>query len=127
MTTDAATKLEGRVVQAAETALARRKFVAPIDVLAGLGWLPPTRIHEWRCSQCGGTGDFLMMEAGEPRCLNCAGLGSLVFLLSGDATLTRRAHKASAMTAVVVRFSRTRKRYERQGLLVEEAALEQAG
>jgi hypothetical protein len=27
---------------------------------------------------------------------------------------------------VVVRFSRARKRYERQGILVEEAALEQA-
>ena len=30
------------------------------------------------------------------------------------------------MSAVVVRWSRTRKRYERQGLLVEEPALEQA-
>ena len=30
------------------------------------------------------------------------------------------------LSAVVVRWSRTRKRYERQGLLVEDAALEQA-
>ena len=30
-------------------------------------------------------------------------------------------------SAVVVRFSRARKRYERQGVLVEESALEQAG
>jgi hypothetical protein len=29
--------------------------------------------------------------------------------------------------AVVVRFSRSRKRYERQGILVERAALERAG
>jgi hypothetical protein len=50
----------------------------------------------------------------------------LVFLPSGDAGLTRRAHRASELSAVVVRFSRTRKRYERQGLLVEGAALAQA-
>ena len=50
----------------------------------------------------------------------------LVFLPSGEAALTRRAKKASGLSAVVVRWSRTRKRYERQGLLVEVAALEQA-
>jgi len=51
---------------------------------------------------------------------------NLVFLLSGDAALTRRAKKASTLSAVVVRWSKSRKRYERQGLLVEEPALEQA-
>ncbi len=40
--------------------------------------------------------------------------------------MTRRAKKASRLSAVVVRWSKARKRYERQGLLVEEAALEQA-
>jgi hypothetical protein len=50
----------------------------------------------------------------------------LVYLPSGDAALTRRAKKASGLSAVVVRFSRTRRRYERQGILVEEAALDQA-
>jgi hypothetical protein len=40
--------------------------------------------------------------------------------------LSRRARKASRLAAVVVRFSRSRKRYERQGVLVEEAALQQA-
>jgi hypothetical protein len=50
----------------------------------------------------------------------------LVYLPAGDAALTRRAKKASGLSAVVVRFSRTRRRYERQGILVEEAALEQA-
>lgn len=44
----------------------------------------------------------------------------------GDAKLTRRAKERSAVHAVVVRFSRTRKRYERQGLLVQPAALESA-
>src|SRR5207245_2005211 len=40
--------------------------------------------------------------------------------------LTRRATKHSALSAVVVRFSRARGRYERQGILVEESALQQA-
>jgi hypothetical protein len=59
-------------------------------------------------------------------CLGCADLDHLVFLPAGDAALSRRARQASGLSAVVVRFSRARKRYERQGILVEEAALEGA-
>jgi len=59
-------------------------------------------------------------------CLACADLDHLDFLPSGDAALTRRAKKHSALSAVVLKFSRARKRYERQGLLVEENALSQA-
>ena len=66
------------------------------------------------------------MDEPGPLCLACADLDHLVFLPAGDAALTRRAKKASGLSAVVVRWSRTRKRYERQGLLVEEPALEQA-
>jgi hypothetical protein len=33
--------LQERVVAAAETALARQKFVTPIDVCLGIGWLQP--------------------------------------------------------------------------------------
>src|SRR5207244_5016527 len=40
--------------------------------------------------------------------------------------LTRRAKKHSVLSAVVLKWSRARKRYERQGLLVEERALELA-
>jgi hypothetical protein len=47
-------------------------------------------------------------------------------LPAGDAALSRRARTASRLAAVVVRFSRSRRRYERQGILVEEAALRQA-
>jgi hypothetical protein len=50
----------------------------------------------------------------------------LVFLGAGHAALTRRAMRAGRLSAVVVRFSRSRRRYERQGILVEEAALERA-
>jgi len=49
-----------------------------------------------------------------------------VCLPSGDAALTRRSAKYSTLSAVVLRWSRARNRYERQGLLVEPAALEQA-
>ena len=59
-------------------------------------------------------------------CLTCADLDYLLFLPPGDAALTRRAHKHSTLSAVVLEWSRARKRYERQGLLVETQALEQA-
>jgi len=59
-------------------------------------------------------------------CLACADMDHLVFLPAGDAALTRRSRKHSSLVAVVLRWSRARKRYERQGLLVEEAALAQA-
>jgi hypothetical protein len=221
-------RLEKRVVQAAEVALAEKRFVAPVDVLIGLGWLPPSRVdhwcqgrveyleqvtqanlskissamrhfrrwararglvasetayvartrdrrplrfsksgdpsierayrthwispelpekereklagkvgqapdlvviwalREWTCTGCGGTGNLLIMEDPGPLCMGCAGMAHLEYLPAGDAGLTRRAKKASTMSAVVVRFSRSRHRYERQGILVEPAALEQA-
>lgn len=223
-------KLEQRVVQAAETALAERKFVSAIDILVGVGWLPPNAVDRWRqgrvdyleravnanlskvstamacfrrwardrdlqpsetayvtrttdrrrlrfsksgtpdiesayrthwvskelseakrsrlaeqqsrppelvvisalgswtCTECAEQfrRDLLIMEDAGPRCLRCTGLDHLAFLGAGDAKLTRRAKKLSGQTAVVVRFSRARHRYERQGLLVEEEALAQA-
>ncbi len=59
-------------------------------------------------------------------CLSCADLDHLVFLPTGSAALTRRADKYSTLSAVVLKWSRARKHYERQGLLVEEAALQRA-
>ena len=59
-------------------------------------------------------------------CLACAELEHLPFLPSGNAALTRRAKKHSRRHAVVLKWSRARKRYERQGLLVEEEALAKA-
>ena len=59
-------------------------------------------------------------------CLACADLDHLEFLPSGDAALTRRAKKHSRLHAVVLKWSRVRKHYERQGLLVEEEALSRA-
>jgi len=222
-------KLEQRVVRAAEAALAERKFVTAIDVLVGVGWLEPRRVDEWRqgrvdylervvvaslgkistamqcfrrwakarglepsetgyvartrdrrtlrfsksgdpgierayrthwvspelserkrarlterqsrppdlvvvspvrdwsCSVCStDAGGWLIMDDCGPVCLTCADMEHLVFLPSGDAALTRRAKAVSGLSAVVVRFSRSRGRYERQGILVEEGALERA-
>jgi hypothetical protein len=230
MNRDNQTQLAQRITDAAETVLADRRFVSPIDVLIGIGWLPPSVMERWRqgrlpylergatanlsklstamrlfrtwavgrglrpsetayvtsgrhrqplrfsasgeeaierayrthwispelsekkrerlverqnrppdlvvisalgdwtCSQCaGGEGERLLcMEEPGPVCLACADMDHLVFLASGDAALSRRARKASRLSAVVVRYSRARRRYERQGLLVEEAALEHA-
>jgi len=81
---------------------------------------------DWKCHRCGGCGDFLIMENPGPACLACGGLGELEFLPAGDARLTRSAKAKSDLHAVVVRFSRTRKRYERQGLLVTAQALRAA-
>jgi len=222
-------RIERRVAEAAEAALAQRKYVSAIDVLIGLGWLAPSQVDRWRqgrvdhlervvqpnlkkisaamrafrgwardrglrpsetayvarardrrplrfsksgdpgiekgyrthwvapelseakrarlserqsrppdlvavsalnpwtCAECGEAGEgLLLMEDDGPICMACADLGHLVFLAAGDAALTRRARKASRLLAVVVRFSRSRKRYERRGILVEEAALERA-
>lgn len=221
-------RLQKRVERAAEAALAEQRYVSPVDVLVGIGWLPPSILEQWRqgrltslergievdlhklssamdllrswavrrgltpsetdyvarnrgrhrlrfsvsgqetvergyrthwlspqlsergrqrlverqsrppdllaimpvgewtCSECGATGDLLLMEDAGPLCLTCAELDHLVFLPAGDATLSRRAKKASRLSLVVVRWARARKRYERQGILIEEAALEQA-
>jgi len=86
-------------------------------------------VRDSACAECGedlGKGRFLRMEKDRPLCLACADLDHLVFLGRGDAALTRRASRYSTLRAVVVRFSRSRKRYERQGVLVEEQALARA-
>ena len=81
------------------------------------------------CAECGeelGKGRFLHLDGKRPLCLTCADLDRLVFLERGDAALTRRASRYSTLRAVVVRFSRARKQYERQGVLVDEEALARA-
>ena len=83
-----------------------------------------------KCDECGeelGRQAWITLEEKKGAlCLACADLDDLVFLPTGDAALTRRARKHSVLSAVVLKFSRTRGRYERQGLLVEENALSQA-
>ncbi|MEU8358620.1 DUF2293 domain-containing protein [Nonomuraea sp. NPDC048882] len=80
-------------------------------------------LDEWTCASCAGTGPYLIMEDDAPHCLTCADMDHLVFLPSGNAALSRRAKQESGLSAVVVRYNRRRRLYQRQGLLVEEAAL----
>ncbi|WP_249644188.1 DUF2293 domain-containing protein [Nocardia sputi] len=80
----------------------------------------------WTCAECAETGPYLITSAAGPLCLTCSDLDHLEFLPAGNAALSRRAKKESALAAVVVRLNQRRKRYERLGILVEEAALTRA-
>ncbi len=82
------------------------------------------------CDECGeelGRRAWITLQKDKGAlCLACADLDHLLFLPSGDAALTRRALRYSTLAAVVLKWSRARKQYERQGVLVESEALEQA-
>lgn len=85
--------------------------------------------NEAKCDECGyeiGRGGMLRKEGDKGLCVGCADLGHLDFLGAGDACITRRARKYSPIAVVVLRWSRSRKRYERQGLLVTTDALDRA-
>jgi hypothetical protein len=86
-----------------------------------------------RDTKCGSCGEAVFRNSMihlDPKlgalCLACADLDHLAFLPRGDAALTRRATKHSKLSAKVLQWSRTRQQYERQGILVEPEALEQA-
>src|SRR5262245_30271969 len=87
-------------------------------------------LRETVCGECkeildSGSWIFLAGEKGA-LCLSCADLDHLEFLPSGNMALTLRAKKYSSLYAVVLKWSRTRKRYERQGLLVQQEAIDKA-
>ncbi len=85
--------------------------------------------RDGNCAECGdelGRGRWIKLEQEKPLCLACADLAHLEVLPRGDAALTRRATKHSPLRAVVVEWSRSRQRYERQGILVAAAAVRQA-
>ncbi len=86
--------------------------------------------RESRCDECGeqlGSKAWITLVRDKGAlCLSCADLDHLLFLPSGNVALTKRARKHSIISAVVLKWSRARKRYERQGLLVETQALEKA-
>ncbi|MGH2704524.1 MAG: DUF2293 domain-containing protein [Actinomycetota bacterium] len=85
--------------------------------------------RETECVECGAElwrGSAIRLEESGARCLACADLDHLVFLPRGDMALTRRATRHTGLRAVVVQWNRTRRRYERQGVLIEETALARA-
>lgn len=84
---------------------------------------------ESKCAECGEElwpGSFITLEEKGALCLSCADLDHLLYLPAGNTAVTRRATKYSRLHAKVLRWSRTRKRYERQGVLVESEALDKA-
>ncbi|MGD9722239.1 MAG: DUF2293 domain-containing protein [Pirellulales bacterium] len=99
---------------------------APAEQRAGLKVFISSR--DSRCDECGEAlrrGAWILLAGGRGAlCLACADLDHLTFLHPGNAALTRRAQKHSRLSAVVLKFRRGR--YERQGLLVEEAGLAKA-
>ncbi len=95
--------------------------------------LPDTQVfttfEKRRCADCKGAidvDDLVLLDGNDAVCLVCADLDDLVFLPAGDVALTRRAKAKSSKSAVVFTFNRRRKRNERQGLLVEQSALDAA-
>ena len=44
-------KLDDRVIRAAAAALAAHKYVSPVDVLVGIGWLDPGALVRWQRGQ----------------------------------------------------------------------------
>ncbi len=224
--------LEERIVSSANAALVNHKYVCPIDVLIGLGWLSQGQVQDWRrgrihylehavqanlnkitqamkifqswakkkglnptqtvylartagpkrelrfsksgrtdierayrthyfspelsekkreklqdklskapelvvyrtlrpsqCSKCGmelPAGSLLLLEDANPLCMECAGMDDLIYVPAGNAKLTRRVKKYSSRYSVVVKFSRGRKRYERQGILSDKEAVDMA-
>jgi len=71
-----------------------------------------------KCYECGeelGRQAWITLEEYKGAlCLPCADLDELVFLPTGDAALTRRSRKYSTLSAVVLKFSKARGRYERK-------------
>ncbi len=102
-------------------------MAAPAIPPSGTGLVVVQALRRKNCAECrSGPLALLVLEDGVPRCLDCADLGHLVFLPRGDTALTRRSREESTLSAVVVRFNRRKGRYERQGVLVEDAALARA-
>jgi len=82
------------------------------------------------CGECGREllkGNFIRLQRDKGvLCLECADLDHLEYLPRGDAAVTRRSTKYSKLWAVVLQWSRSRKRNERQGILAEPEAIERA-
>ncbi len=81
-----------------------------------------------KCDECGaelGRHAWIVLQEDKGAiCLTCADMDHLEFLPSGNAALTRRSRKLSQLCAIVLKWSRARKHYERQGILVESNAID---
>lgn len=87
--------------------------------------------RETTCADCGAglmQDELITLKppGNTPFCLSCSDLDHLVYLASGNSALTTRARKYSPLSPVVVKFSKVRKRNERQGVLVSAQGLARA-
>ena len=75
--------------------------------------------RESTCGECGenlGSKAWITLDKDKGAlCLACGDLDHLLFLPSGNTALTRRARKDSTLSAVVLKWSRARNRYESKG------------
>ena len=112
--------LAERVSKAAEAALAAQGYVSPIDVLVGIGWLDAPTVERWRRGQI----DCLerAVQTSLPRISEAM---KLLRSWASERNLSASPTHYVARTPQrqTLRFSRSRRRYERQGLLVEPLAL----
>jgi hypothetical protein len=95
-------RLEHRVARAAEDALAEHKFVSPIDVLCGLGWLHPSNVERWRRGRPPRLEDVVFVEPSK--------IASAIRLLQDWASArglepTERPYPARSRTQRELRFS----------------------
>src|ERR1039457_5381557 len=82
--------------------------------------------HEGECAECKKAffdGDLIRVAEQKALCLDCADLGNLEYLPRGNTALTRRATKYTSLRAVVLKWSNSRRRYERQGILATPQAI----
>lgn len=87
-----------------------------------------TKKHKLKCSSCHksiGLGKSFVAESENHKgtCFECSPFVGYVLLPPGNAALTRRSKKHSALCGVVMAWNQRRKRFERQGQLVEEKAI----
>lgn len=90
-----------------------------------------TKKEKLRCIDCGksiqkGKSFVAESENHKGTCFNCSPFVGYVMLPPGNAAMTRRSKKHSTLCGVVLAWNQRRKRYERQGQLVEEIAIEKA-
>jgi hypothetical protein len=81
------------------------------------------------CCECGAKlsrGNMIFQDRHDILCLQCADLDHLEFLPGGNAAMSRRSKKYSPLSAIVVKFNRRSRRYERRGILVTAAAIQKA-
>jgi hypothetical protein len=86
-------------------------------------------LFDTTCAGCSvplGQGSWATRTDQTMKCMPCSELDGLEFLPSGDVALTRAAQRISERKAVVLRFNKSKRRCERQGILVTAEAIESA-